>query len=113
MIIFWAIPVAFVGALSNINYLTNKVHFLSFINKIPTVILGLVTGLLPTILLAVLMAVVPIFCGLLAKLAGEPTMSAIELKTQTWYFAFQVVQVFLITTFASGKSITSKSPVYG
>jgi hypothetical protein len=103
MIIFWTIPVAFVGILTNINYLTNKVSFLSFINKIPSPILGVVTGLLPTILLAVLMALVPIFCRLLAKKAGEPTLSAIELKTQSWYFSFQVVQVFLITTFTSGK----------
>lgn len=103
MIIFWAIPVAFVGALSNINYLTNKIHFLSFINDIPKVILGVVTGLLPVVLLAILMALVPIFCGLLAKFAGEPTQSAIQLKVQSWYFAFQVVQVFLITTFASSK----------
>ncbi|OAG40430.1 hypothetical protein AYO21_05330 [Fonsecaea monophora] len=104
MVIFWAIPVAFVGALSNINYLTNKVHFLSFINDIPKVILGVVTGLLPVVLLAVLMALVPIFCGLLAKFAGEPTLSAIELKVQSWYFIFQVVQVFLITTFTSSAS---------
>ena len=62
MIIFWAIPVAFVGILSNINYLTSKVPFLSFINDVPTVILGVITGLLPTILLAVLMALVPIIC---------------------------------------------------
>lgn len=104
LIIFWAIPVAFVGILSNINYLTNKVPFLSFINDIPPVILGLVTSLLPVILLAVLMALVPIILRLLARLAGEPTQSAIELKTQSWYFAFQVVQVFLITTFTSSES---------
>lgn len=103
MIIFWAIPVAFVGALSNINYLTNKLPWLSFINSIPKVILGVVTGLLPVVLLAVLMALVPIFCGLLAKFAGEPTQSAIQLKVQSWYFAFQVVQVFLITTVTSSK----------
>lgn len=102
LILFWAVPVAFVGALSNINYLTNKVKFLSFINDIPKVILGVVTGLLPVVLLAVLMALVPIICGLLAKLAGEPTLSAVELRTQSWYFGFQVVQVFLVTTFASG-----------
>ena len=60
--LFWAIPVAFVGILSNINYLTNKVPFLSFINSIPPVILGVVTGLLPSILLTVLMALVPIIC---------------------------------------------------
>ncbi|KIX02981.1 uncharacterized protein Z518_06531 [Rhinocladiella mackenziei CBS 650.93] len=103
MILLWTIPVAVVGALSNINYLTNKVHFLSFINDVPDFILGVITGLLPAILLAILMALVPVFCGLLARLAGEPTLSAIELKTQSWYFAFQVIQVFLITTFTSGK----------
>jgi calcium permeable stress-gated cation channel len=60
MIIFWAIPVAFVGSISNINYLTNKVGFLKFILDIPPVILGVVTGLLPSIMLAVLMALLPI-----------------------------------------------------
>jgi calcium permeable stress-gated cation channel len=60
MIIFWAIPVAFVGSISNINYLTNKVHFLKFILRIPPVILGIVTGLLPSIMLAILMALLPI-----------------------------------------------------
>lgn len=60
MIIFWAIPTAVVGAISNINYLTDKVHFLRFINHVPQVILGVITGLLPTVMLAVLMALVPI-----------------------------------------------------
>ncbi|EXJ87676.1 hypothetical protein A1O1_04600 [Capronia coronata CBS 617.96] len=111
MILFWTIPVAFVGALSNINYLTNKVSFLSFINDVPKVILGVITGLLPVVLLAVLMALVPIFCGFLAKLAGEPTLSAVELKTQSWYFAFQVVQVFLVTTFTSGAAAVASQIV--
>lgn len=62
MIIFWAIPVAVVGAISNINYLTENVPFLSFINDIPKVILGVVTGLLPVVALAILMALVPIIC---------------------------------------------------
>ncbi|PVH81758.1 DUF221-domain-containing protein [Cadophora sp. DSE1049] len=102
MIVFWAIPVAVVGAISNINYLTDKVPFLSFINDIPSQILGVVTGLLPAVLLAVLMAFVPIVCRLMAKLSGEVTVGRVELKTQHWYMAFQVVQVFLVTTFASG-----------
>lgn len=38
----------------------------------------------------------------MAKLSGEVTLPAVELKTQTWYMAFQVVQVFLVTTFSSG-----------
>jgi hypothetical protein len=36
----------------------------------------------------------------MAKLAGYATLSQVELQTQSWYFAFQVIQVFLITTFA-------------
>jgi calcium permeable stress-gated cation channel len=109
--IFWAIPVTFVGALTNINYLTNEVPFLSFINDIPDVILGAVTGLLPVILLAVLMALVPILCGLLAKFAGAPTLSAVEMKVQSWYFVFQVIQVFLVTTFASGAAAVASQIV--
>jgi hypothetical protein len=62
MIIFWAIPVAVVGSISNINYLTSKVHFLDFINDIPSVILGVVTGLLPSVLLSLLMSLVPVVC---------------------------------------------------
>ncbi|KAF2634475.1 DUF221-domain-containing protein [Massarina eburnea CBS 473.64] len=100
MIIFFAIPVAFVGAVSQINYLTQQFPWLSFINDIPSVILGVVTGLLPVIMLAVLMSLVPIICRLMAKIAGYPTLSQIELQTQSWYFVFQVVQVFLVTTFA-------------
>ena len=104
LIIFWTIPVAVVGAISNISYLTTKVPFLGFINDIPPFILGVVTGLLPSVMLAVLMAVVPIFCRLLAKFAGAATLSQIELQTQVWYFWFQVIQVFLVTTFSSGAS---------
>lgn len=99
--IFWTIPVAVIGSISNIDSLTSIVPFLSFINSIPPVILGVVTGLLPTILLIVLMMLVPIIMNIMAKMF-EPTLGAAQLKVQGWYFPFQVIQVFLITTFASG-----------
>ncbi|EER24217.1 hypothetical protein D8B26_002414 [Coccidioides posadasii str. Silveira] len=104
LIIFWAIPVAVVGAISNINFLTNKVPFLAFIKDCPPVILGVITALLPSILLAVLMALLPIVLRLLARLGGVPTAAAVELRTQNFYFGFQVVQVFLVTTIASAAS---------
>ncbi|KAL4937105.1 hypothetical protein BDV06DRAFT_203642 [Aspergillus oleicola] len=101
LVIFWAIPTAFVGSLSNINSLTDRVHFLRFINDIPSWILGAVTGLLPTILMAVLMALLPIILRLMAKIGGAPSLAAVELTTQNFYFLFQVVQVFLVVTLAS------------
>lgn len=109
LVIFWAIPVAFVGALSNIKTL-EQYAFLSWLTYLPTVLQGLVSGLLPSVLLAVLMALVPI---VLRKLAGLfcPTRSTVELKTQSWYFAFQVVDVFLVTTFASGATAVASQIV--
>ena len=111
LIIFWAIPVAFVGALSNISALSKGtpgkaplLPWLSFINKIPSVILGVVQGLLPSILLAVLMALLPIILRKMAKLAGKPSLSSVELRVQNTYFLFQVIQVFLVTTVTSSAS---------
>ena len=104
LVIFWTPITGFVGILTNISYITNKVPFLSFINSIPGPILGVVTGLLPTLILALCVILVPIICRLLAKMAGAATLSEVELKTQNWYFVFQVIQVFLVTTFVSGAS---------
>jgi hypothetical protein len=73
LILFWSIPVAIVGIISNVNYLTANVPFLAWIDNIPPVILGVVTGLLPTILLAVLMAMVPIICRCKSALASTQT----------------------------------------
>ena len=60
MIMYWLPITAFVGALSNINSLITLAPFLKFINSIPAVVLGVVTGLLPTIILAVCLVLVPI-----------------------------------------------------
>jgi calcium permeable stress-gated cation channel len=102
MIVFWAVPVAFVSSISQVSYLTAKFSWLSWINDIPKVVLGFITGLLPPVALAVLMSLVPVVMRLCGKVSGEPTVSRVELFTQNAYFAFQVVQVFLVTTIASG-----------
>ena len=60
MVVFWSIPAALIGLISNINFLTDKLPFLSFINRLPHVILGLITGLMPVIGISLLMASVPI-----------------------------------------------------
>jgi hypothetical protein len=59
MILFWAIPVAFVGLISNVEYL-EQISFLTWLKDIPPVIMGVVTGLLPSVMLSILMSLVPI-----------------------------------------------------
>lgn len=60
LIIFWAIPVAVVGAISNITYLANQVFFLKWLLLIPDVVLGFIQGLLPSVALSILMSLVPV-----------------------------------------------------
>ncbi|EIF45524.1 rsn1-like protein [Brettanomyces bruxellensis AWRI1499] len=94
LVIFWAIPSALVGMISNLTYLTNKLTFLRFIYKLPSSLLGLVTSLLPTVMMTLLMMILPMFIRFVAKLSGAISIQQIEYYTQQSYFAFQVIQVF-------------------
>lgn len=59
LIVFWFIPVAFVGAVSNVSYLAKRYEWLSFLNKLPGWIMGLLTGLVPPLLTSLLSKYVP------------------------------------------------------
>lgn len=104
LIIFWTIPVAFVGVVSNVKGLANDVPWLGWLNSIPSVVVGIIQGILPTVLLAVLNMLLPIFLRLLSRLSGVPTHIGIELDLQTRFAAFQIVQNFLLLTLISGNA---------
>ncbi|SPO07114.1 related to RSN1 - Overexpression rescues sro7/sop1 in NaCl [Cephalotrichum gorgonifer] len=103
-IVFWSFPAAFVGAMSNIGTLAEMIPFLGWIMKLPKAITGLLQGFLPALALSLLMALVPWMLRFCARVAGVPSLSHIELFVQNAYFAFQVVQVFLVTTLTSAAS---------
>ena len=91
LIILWAFPVAFVGAISNIHSLCTTYSWLSWLCSLPDVIVGIISGILPPVLLAVLMMLLPIVLRLLSRLEGTPTRSDIELSLMTRFFLFQVL----------------------
>ncbi|KAF6833513.1 duf221 domain-containing protein [Colletotrichum musicola] len=97
LIVCWAIPVTIVGFVAQVSYL-QTIPFLTWISKIPSWILGVISGLLPSVALSILMSLVPVIMRLCAKLSGEPSDSRVELFTQNAYYWFQLIQVFLITT---------------
>lgn len=103
-IVFWSVPAAFVGVVSNIKSLTRSVPFLSWINLLPKLIVGFIEGFLPALALSLLMAAVPFMLRFCGRMSGLASMHQVELFTQNCYFAFQVVQVFLITTLTSAAS---------
>ncbi|KAJ4992689.1 duf221 domain-containing protein [Stagonosporopsis vannaccii] len=102
LIIFWSIPVAFVGAVSNVSYLAENFKFLSFLNQLPDSIINLLTGLVPPLLLSALSKYVPKIFRYIFTTFGEPTKTSTELKVLKWYYVFQVLQVFLVTSLSSG-----------
>ncbi|KAH7886828.1 hypothetical protein F5I97DRAFT_1936442 [Phlebopus sp. FC_14] len=102
LIIFWAIPVAFVGVISNIQGLCVRASWLAWLCQIPEVVIGIIQGILPPVLLAVLMMLLPIVLRLLARFEGIPTRTGLELSLMTRFFIFQVIHSFLIVTLSSG-----------
>lgn len=102
LIIGWAFPVTFTGLLSQVKYLTNTYHWLEWLGRAPTWVLSIIQGLLPTLLLAGLLAILPLILRFLARSQGDHTGMAVELSVQNYYFAFLFVQVFLIVSISSG-----------
>ncbi|KIK55038.1 hypothetical protein GYMLUDRAFT_249051 [Collybiopsis luxurians FD-317 M1] len=102
LIIFWAIPVAFVGTISNIQSVCTTQKWLAWLCSLPGVVIGIISGILPPVLLAVLMMLLPIVLRLLAKFEGIPKRTGLELSLMTRFFIFQVVHSFLIVTLSSG-----------
>ena len=101
-IILWSIPIGIIGAFSNISYLTENFKFLRFLNKLPDPIFGFLQGFVPPYVISEVVSYLPKFFRKVAKAAGAPTTPDAEAKTQQWQFAFQLIQVFLVTTSASG-----------
>jgi hypothetical protein len=62
MIIFWSVPAAIVGTISNITYLASTVPFLGWLEDLPAFIKGIISGLLPSAALVLLMSLVPPIC---------------------------------------------------
>lgn len=126
-VIFWSIPSILVGTISQVDKLSEFI-FLSWLKLLPSAILSVIKGLLPALALTWLMAAVPwmlrgknmqqalpsAYYSLLttssssqlgcARIAGVSSLGRVELFVQNAYFAFQVVQVFLITTLVSAVS---------
>ncbi|KAG6826743.1 hypothetical protein H0H92_014616 [Tricholoma furcatifolium] len=102
LIIFWAIPVAFVGVVSNVYGLCASTAWLAWLCKLPKVVVGIIAGILPPVLLAVLMMLLPIILRLLARFEGIPKYNGLELSLMTRYFIFLVVHSFFVVTVSSG-----------
>lgn len=102
IIIGWAVPVAFVGLVSQISYLTILVPSLSWLNDLPVFFKGFVSGILPAVALTILTDVMFALIKKLIASTGKFTGCTIQLSLQKWFFWFLFIQVFLVVTVSSG-----------
>lgn len=102
----WALPVIVVGCISNVNFLMDKVYFLRFLRHMPNFLMGIITGLLPSLALAALLSLVPPIITIIGKYSGVLTQQDLNLYVHKWYYAFQIIQGFLVIAGVSSATAT-------
>ncbi|KAK5163480.1 uncharacterized protein LTR77_010662 [Saxophila tyrrhenica] len=101
LIVLYAIPVTFSSLLSKISTLQQFDGF-TWLAEIPDTIISIIQGVLPPLILAIILALVPVIFRALVKQQGVATGNGQELGVQQWYFAFLFIQVFLVVSITGG-----------
>jgi hypothetical protein len=102
MILLWTVPTLFIASLSSLSVLVNAFSFLAFLQDLPSAVIPLVEGIIPPLMLAGLMALLPVILTTMATYEGHVRHSAITHSLMAKYFLFLVVNVLLISTLTSG-----------
>ncbi|KAF1967647.1 DUF221-domain-containing protein [Bimuria novae-zelandiae CBS 107.79] len=96
------VPVALIGLLSQIIYLTRALEWLRWVDRLPEWSLGLFQGVLPPVLLAVLVKAFSAALQHLVRKQGISSKSIISLRVQDFYFCFLFLQTTLVVSLSAG-----------
>ncbi|CAM1503398.1 Fc.00g081740.m01.CDS01 [Cosmosporella sp. VM-42] len=108
MTALWAVPVASTVTLSQLDQLLQHLSWFPSAedNAALAGAVKAVAGVLPTVVLALLLFLVPSILEALARFRGAKTGIQITEFVQTWFFIFLWVQVFLVVSLASFATLT-------
>ncbi|PRT56879.1 Uncharacterized protein RSN1 [Wickerhamiella sorbophila] len=101
LIFGWAIPIALVSMVTQLETLSQLVPELQWLLQFPRVS-RMMSSIVSPLALSWLTSQVPHIFRALARLKGYPTQALIEKDVQKYYFLFLFVQLFLIVTLATG-----------
>ncbi|KAG8729091.1 hypothetical protein FRC11_009507 [Ceratobasidium sp. 423] len=102
VIALWFIPTTFAGILSNVDQVCAKAKWLQWICRLPDVVQGIIQGVLPPAVIAILFLLLPIYLRAMAVFECIPRHSLVSISLYKRYYLFLVVHGFLTITFASG-----------
>ena len=105
IIIGWVVPVAFLGLIFQIPYLTKLIPFLRCIYNLSDLMIALINSLVPILTLMLLTDVVPEIFRWLIKFKFYYSYDKIELNLQQWFYVFSFVQIFIVVTISSSISL--------
>lgn len=107
IIIGYIIPVAFVGLISQIPYLASLAAFQTESNESrgSKFFRDIMAGIVPVVTLIFLTECVPFIFWWLSYLRCKKTNGEMQADTQSWFFTFLFVHVFLVVTISSSLSI--------
>lgn len=100
LILFWSIPVGFVISLANVQQLSELpgLAWLSFIQDLSPVVVGLIEGVLPIVILNVFLALVPPIMTWIVNWQRHATLVRVDEVVTAYYTAFLIMELFLVVT---------------
>eukprot|EP00042_Codosiga_hollandica_P056903 m.832104 g.832104 ORF g.832104 m.832104 type:complete len:786 (+) comp59457_c0_seq5:31-2388(+) len=110
LIFFFMIPIAFVQSLTNLEALGERVPFMKTIADSSPVVKSIIEGYLPTLILIIFLAILPMILMALTKLQGVWSNSAVIFGAAGKMMLFQVVNVFF-ASIISGSIFSSLNDV--
>ncbi|KAH7339317.1 DUF221-domain-containing protein [Rhizoctonia solani] len=102
VIAFWFIPTTFAGILSNVDQLCSKAEWLQWVCRLPDVVQGIIQGVLPPAVIAILFLLLPIYLRAMAVFECIPRHSLVSISLYKRYYLFLVVHGFLTVTLPLG-----------
>ena len=109
LIILWAVPVAFAGAVSNVDTLCENYHWLAWVCKTPPTVQGIIQGVFPPLFIAILFLILPYFLRGLAWFENITRYSRLSISVYKRYYLFLVIHGFLIITLSAGLTASANA----
>lgn len=102
LLILWAFPVAFAGAVSNVDTLCGTYHWLAWVCNTPHIVQGIIQGVFPPVFIVILFLLLPYFLRALAWFENITRYSNLSLSVYKRYYLFLIIHGFLIITLTAG-----------
>ncbi|KAJ3272029.1 hypothetical protein HK104_004558 [Borealophlyctis nickersoniae] len=98
LVISWGFITTFLSGVANLDSLAEIAPFLSFFTRLSPSVKGIIQGVLPTVLVAVLFSLLPAILRMLSTFAGVATKTGVERTLIGQYYAFLVFNVLIVVT---------------